>query len=49
MKFFDMFDLVTGLGLIICNEFIELNGGSLLIESKEGKGSTISIILPRKL
>jgi|GEM_PF-806914 len=37
----------TGLGLILCKDFIELNGGSLSVESEKGKGSTFKIILPR--
>ncbi len=36
----------TGLGLILCKEFVEKNGGQLFIESKEGKGSTFRFTLP---
>ena len=36
----------TGLGLQLCKEFINRNGGSLSIESKEGVGTEISITLP---
>jgi signal transduction histidine kinase len=36
----------TGLGLIICKEFIEKNGGTIGIESIPGEGTTITISLP---
>ena len=39
----------TGLGLILCKEFIEKNNGVLWIESEEGKGSRFSFTVPRYL
>lgn len=36
----------TGLGLILSKEFVEKNGGSLVVESKENEGTTFSFTLP---
>ena len=36
----------TGLGLMLCKEFLAKNGGQLLIESEPGGGSTFSFTLP---
>jgi len=36
----------TGLGLILCKEFIENNGGSIYIESKVNKGSKFAFTVP---
>ncbi len=36
----------TGLGLYICKSVIESHGGSLKIESTEGRGTTVSFTIP---
>lgn len=37
----------TGMGLILCQEMVERNGGAIHVESTEGSGSTFTITLPR--
>jgi signal transduction histidine kinase/Tfp pilus assembly protein PilF len=36
----------TGIGLMLCKDFIEKHSGSIWVESKEGKGTTFFFTLP---
>ncbi|MFH1525448.1 MAG: two-component regulator propeller domain-containing protein [Bacteroidota bacterium] len=37
----------SGIGLALCKEFVELHGGEISVESKEGIGSTFTILVPK--
>jgi len=37
----------TGLGLLICKEFVQRNGGELKVESEEGVGTSFTFTIPK--
>ncbi|HEY0176596.1 MAG TPA: HAMP domain-containing sensor histidine kinase, partial [Pedobacter sp.] len=39
----------TGIGLMVCRDFIERNAGSITLESEVGKGTSFTLMIPTKL
>jgi signal transduction histidine kinase len=40
-------EMGSGLGLIICKEFIHINGGEISVKSTQGKGTTFTFTVPQ--
>ncbi len=36
----------SGLGLLLCSEFVEMHGGSIQVQSSPGNGSTFTVLIP---
>jgi signal transduction histidine kinase len=39
----------SGLGLILCKDFIEMHNGKIWVESKPGRGSRFTFTIPDKI
>lgn len=37
----------TGLGLVLCKRFVDLNQGEIVVNSKEGEGTQFKVWLPQ--
>jgi signal transduction histidine kinase len=37
----------TGIGLLLCKEYLEKNHGTIAVESTEGQGTTFTVAIPR--
>ena len=38
----------SGLGLLLCKEFVEMNEGQIHVSSKPGRGTKFTLIFPKK-